>query len=175
MTENIYEVPVDIRALSDAFSEEVARCEEAGIDWETDPAAILAYEILSQAQENADQQAYNCMLLAREKDMDADMVKAEIARLTAMKRRYERHADALRGVALEVMKVADVLKVKGVYGTLSRRQTAGKVSILNPSALPPQCFKEPEVSLSTVKKLVEEGVIDQSVAIIVKSETVAFR
>lgn len=95
-------------------------------------------------QESIAQRTQSRVFVMRSMRAHADMVDAEIKRLTKLKKHYEQRADALEASTLALLQGADIHTVEGDLMIVKIRQNPPSVDVYDPAQVPAQYLRTPE-------------------------------
>ena len=95
-------------------------------------------------QESIAQRTQSRVFVIRSMRAHAELVDAEIKRLTKLKKHYEQRADALEASTLALLQSADIHTVEGDLMVVKIRQNPPAVDVYDPAQVPAQYLRTPE-------------------------------
>lgn len=131
-TPSLYQLTHDYRELLHTLS-----------DMDIDAQTVLDTIESTGLQESIAQRTQSRVFVMRSMRAHADMVDAEIKRLTKLKKHYEQRADALEESTLALLQSADIHTIEGDLMVVKIRQNPPCVEVFDPDQVPAEYLRNP--------------------------------
>lgn len=113
-------------------------------DMDIDVQTVLDTIESTGLQESIAQRTQSRVFVIKSMRAHADMVDAEIKRLTKLKKHYEQRADALEESTLALLQSADIHVVEGDLMMVKIRSNPPSVEVFDPAQVPTEYLRTPE-------------------------------
>lgn len=131
-TPSLYQLTHEYRTLLHTLS-----------DLDVDAQTVLDTIESTCLQESIAQRTQSRVFVMRSMRAHADMVDAEIKRLTKLKKHYEQRADALEESTLALLQSADIHTIEGDLMMVKIRQNPPCVEVFDPDQVPAEYLRNP--------------------------------
>lgn len=113
-------------------------------DMDIDAQTVLDTIESTGLQESIAQRTQSRVFVMRSMRAHAEMIDAEIKRLSKLKKHYEQRADALESSTLALLQSADIHVVEGDLMVVKIRSNPPSVEVFDPDQVPTEYLRTPE-------------------------------
>ncbi|MBS4461204.1 siphovirus Gp157 family protein [Aerococcaceae bacterium zg-B36] len=133
--------------------------EQLAYEAETDDEFIRFREAMTELEDAFENKVENIAKIYQNTKADIDALKAEENRLNAKRKSAERRLESMKQYLFEMFKVTGTERIKYPQFTVSLRNNAESVNVLDESIIPLAYFtpQAPKLSKSAVKEALQSG------------------